>query len=310
MKNINCNLLVDQFIEMMVAERSLAINSVKGYESDLLALIQFLHTKQKTLLYATIEDLEAYVGELTKKRIASTSKARKVSVIREFYRFLQEDGYRKDFLGAKFKNPRPSKSLPKCLSVEEVSKLLDAAKNYSSNEYQQARDSCLFELMYATGMRVSEIVELPLTSVKGNPDTIIVKGKGSKERLIPISSIARNSIRQWLKQLKKHQKQSNKPNSTYLFPASRGNGHLSRVRAFTLIQAIGLSVGIPKSKLSPHVLRHSIATHWLTNGADLRVIQELLGHSEIGTTQIYTHVVDSHLKNTVFTKHPLAQETK
>jgi len=311
MKNIKCIQLIDLFIEMLIAERNAAANTVNEYRRDMRGLKQYLSSQNTSLLGATRDNITTYLSDLNSQKLSKSTQARKLSVIKEFYRFLQEDGFRSDYLGATIKSPRIPRSLPKCLSVEEITLLLDQAKNYGKNDYLKARNSCLFELMYATGMRVSEIVELPRNTVQGNPDAIIVKGKGSKERLVPISKVANRAIGNWLNQLEiKRQKETRKQESNYLFPSARGNGHLSRIRAFTLIQEIGQSVGISKAKLSPHVLRHSIATHWLTNGADLRVIQELLGHSEIGTTQIYTHVVDSHLKKTVLTKHPLAREAK
>ncbi len=311
MKSTCSDNLIDQFIEMLVAERALARNSAQAYFRDLKGLDHYLGENSTMLGEATTDDITNYLNHLGTQRLSKSSQARKLSVIRQFYRFLEAEGIRQDVPGDKLKSPQKDRSLPKCLSIEDMNRLLDGARKHGKNDYERARNSCLFELMYATGMRVSELVELPVVSVQGHPECIIVTGKGSKERLVPLSNTAKKAIEGWLRQLEKRQAAGKRKTSSsiYLFPSGRGHGHLSRVRAFTLIREIGQSIGMAPDQLSPHVLRHSFATHLLTNGADLRIIQELLGHAEIGTTEIYTHVVDEHLKNTVLQKHPLASKS-
>lgn len=313
MKNSIGELQISNFIEMLIAERSISRNTALAYTRDLVAFAKYLQKRKKELETAETEDITKYLNGLTKGLVSKSTQARKLSAIRQFYIFLHDEGITKDIPGQKLKSPKKQKLLPKNLTESEVNKILQASKSHGRNDYERARNLCIVELLYASGMRVTELVELPVSIVNGKPDFFLIKGKGSKERIVPLSRQAKMALQDWLEERnrKEIEKQKRKiPNSPFLFPSPKGNSHLSRVSVFNLMKELARSAGIPLEKVSPHTLRHTFATHLLTHGADLKVIQELLGHEGIGTTEIYTHVVDENLKNTVLTKHPLSKNPK
>jgi integrase/recombinase XerD len=209
----------------------------------------------------------------------------------------------------RIKGPGASKSLPQTLDIAEVDRLLDAARDTGRSHADQQRNRAMLELLYATGMRVSELVELPVAAARGDPAMILVRGKGGKERMVPLSPPAREALTEWLPARDRAQEltvKAGKPASRFLFPGTGASGHMTREYFYVLIKAIAVLAGVDPSKVTPHTLRHAFATHLLAGGADLRVIQTLLGHADLATTEIYTHVLDEHLKALVLTHHPLA----
>ncbi|MCF6272490.1 MAG: site-specific tyrosine recombinase XerD [Rhodobacteraceae bacterium] len=289
------------FLEAIQAERDAARNTVQSYGRDLADFAR--HTDIKT---ANAEDIRAYLLALEAEGLAATTRARRLSSIRQFFAFTFEEGLRKDNPATRIKGPKRKKTLPKTLSEGEVQILLDAAAKTGNTEPLKARNRCLFQLLYATGLRVSELVGLPLAAAGGDPRMILVRGKGGRERMVPLSPPARKALAGWLT-LRAAGLKDKARTSRYLFPAGRGDGHLSRVQFFRLVEQVAIAAGLPAGAISPHTLRHAFATHLLANGADLRAIQMLLGHADIATTEIYTHVLDERLKALVLEKHPLAK---
>ena len=302
---------IDAFVEVAHAERSAALNTCAAYRRDLEGFSKFL--SKRNLGFASVgkPDIESYLSELAGAGIAATSRARKLSAIRQMYRFAFEEGWRQDMPAQDVSHPKLPKSLPGTLSLDEVDAMLSAARSHGRTPSEASRNACILEMLYATGMRVSELVELPAASVRGNPQVMVVKGKGGKERMVPLSAPARAAISEWLAardEGEQDKRKKGKPLSKHLFPSARGAGHLTRVRAYTLIKEIAASAGVPPEKVTPHKFRHAVATHLLANGADLISIQTLLGHADVSTTEIYTHVVDERLKSLVLENHPLAKD--
>lgn len=313
MRNTLGDELINNFIEMLRAERSISINTTLAYSRDLMAFSKYLKKANKEFETADTDDIVKYLNTLARKKFSNSTQARKLSAIKQFFIFLHDEGVRPDIPGQKLKNPKKQPLLPKNLTEQEIEKLLEVSVNHGRNNFEKAKTLCIVELLYASGMRVSELIGLPLSIVKGDPDFIMIQGKGAKERIVPLSQQAKKALNLWLveRNLMEGKKQKKKlPKSSFLFPSARGNTHLSRVSVFNLMKELARSAGIPPEKVSPHTLRHTFATHLLTHGADLKVIQEFLGHEGIGTTEIYTHVVDDNLKNTVLTKHPLSKNPK
>lgn len=301
-------LALEPFIEMMQAERNATANTIEAYQRDLTELIFFLDKQCKSTLDEALQaDLQAFMRYQHKQGMAAATLSRKLSSLRQYYRFLVAEEVRNDDPTISLSFPRQAKTLPKYLSIEEVDHLLTAAQADESPE--GLRLVAFLETLYATGLRVSEIVSLELATVM-QPATsnqirefIIVMGKGRKERMVPLNQSSRTALANYI--AARHQFPNSKNN--YLFPSSAKQGYLTRQRLGQLLKQLAIESGLPPDKLSPHVLRHSFASHLLHCGADLRVIQELLGHSDISTTQIYTHVLNSRMKELVLTHHPLAQ---
>ena len=223
------------------------------------------------------------------------------------YRFAFEEGWREDNPAIQIKGPGRAKRLPKTLDIAEVDRLLDAARG---SKRDRLRNTCLMELLYATGMRVTELVSLPVSAARGNPKMILVRGKGGKERLVPMSPPARAALAAYLTErdtAENAARKNGKPPSVFLFPSHGKLGHLTRNRFFGLIKDFAVQGGVSPTKVTPHTLRHAFATHLLAGGADLRAIQMMLGHADVATTEIYTHVLDDHLKELVLEHHPLAK---
>ena len=232
-------------------------------------------------------------------------RARRLSAIRQFYRFAFLEGWREDDPAALIKGPKRS-ALPASLSEGDVDRLLEAAGQIGRTEAERLRDVCLMQLLYATGLRVSELVSLPIAAARGDPRMILVRGKGGRERMVPLSPPAREALAAWLAHLDRANEGPLRPRSPYLFPARGRRGHMTRERFFLLVKDLARFAGLEPRRISPHTLRHAFATHLLAHGADLRVIQTLLGHASIATTEIYTHVLEARLKELVLEKHPLA----
>ncbi len=294
------------FLEAIQAEHNAADNTLLAYHRDLGSFVDFLADNGRDLANATRQDIEQYLVSLARDGMAGATRARRLSSIRQIYRFAFEEGWRSDNPAAQVKGPKPGKQLPKTLSETEVDRLLEAAMTTGRTPLDRARNTCLMQLLYATGMRATELVSLPYAAVQGNPEMLLVKGKGGKERLVPLSAPAKLAIAAYLRTLSEQQQAlgAKKP-PTHLFPSRGKLGHLTRIRFYTLIKEIAVTAGIDPNRVTPHVLRHAFATHLLAHGADLRIIQMLLGHADIATTEIYTHVLDEKLRNLVLQNHPL-----
>lgn len=300
---------LESFIEMLRAERNAARNTVEAYERDLADFAGFLAQRGAELPTADAASIRAYLAKLHRAGMAPRTAARRLSAIRQFYRFLVGEGIRQDDPVAVIDSPRQGRSLPKLISEAEVGQLLDAARSLPAAD--GLRMTALLELLYATGLRVSELVALPVASVMRDQRVLVVRGKGGKERMIPLHESARAAINAWLAarsaELRKRKKGATSP---WLFPSHGDSGHLTRQRMGQLLKDLAITAGIDRRKVSPHVLRHAFATHLLDHGADLRSVQKMLGHADIATTQIYTHVADERLKTLVREHHPLARRTR
>jgi integrase/recombinase XerD len=301
--------LIEFFLNAQYAEYQLSENTILAYKHDLNNFMNFLIKEQGTLYTATQKDIENYMINLDQKGLAASTRSRKLSAIKGLYRFAYEEKLRLDNPSLKFHQPKLQKRLPVTLSENDVEALLNAAKNVGRSVSDKLRNQCLIEILYATGMRVSELVSLPATATKNNPNMLYIIGKGGKERLVPLSITAKNSLKDWLVEWEKISQETKKKTrieQRYLFPSSSKNGHLSRIRFYKLIKEIALMANLNPISISPHTLRHAFATHLLANGADLRAIQILLGHSDISSTEIYTHVLTKRLTDLVENHHPLA----
>jgi integrase/recombinase XerD len=291
---------LDTFLEMMAAERGASANTLAAYRRDLGDLAAHLAARGAALEAASVADLRAYLADLNRRGLLSRSAARRLSALRQFYRFLVAEDLRGDDPTQALDSPRLGKPLPKYLSQDEVEALLGAARARAGAAGLRA--VALLELLYAAGLRVSELVGLPASAVARDRRTLIVRGKGSKERMVPLGEPARAAIATWLTVREPR-------SSKWLFPGSGRSGHLTRSAFARLLVDLAAEAGISAAKVSPHVLRHSFASHLLAHGADLRSVQQMLGHADIATTQIYTHVLDDRLKSLVARHHPLAKKT-
>ena len=299
----------EAFLELLLAERGASPNTVAAYGRDLEDAARFLGGAESprpgVLDAASTEDLRAYLRHLEGRGMSARTAARRLSTLRQFYRFLYADGLRADDPSAILESPRQGRSLPKLLSEDDVAALLDAAATRDGPEGK--RLCALVELCYATGMRVTELVSLPLAAVQRDPEMLIVRGKGDKERMVPLSEPARKAVRAYLAV-----RDAFVPDGTsnpFLF-AGRGGKHLSRQRFFQLLKDLAATARLDPRRVSPHVLRHAFATHLLHHDADLRSVQQMLGHADISTTQIYTHVLDERMRRLVAEHHPLASRAR
>lgn len=295
---------IDAFLEMMAVERAAARNTLTAYRRDLEDASEFVRTRHRTLKDAPAEEIEAYFQALGERGLSPATAARRRSAVRQFYRFAVGEGWRSDDPSRRVEAPRRGRPLPKLLSRAEVERLIAAAAETGGPE--SLRLACMIEVLYAAGLRVSELVSLPLNAVARDPAYLIVKGKGDKERLAPLNEAARVAVRAWLvvrpALLPKGAKLS-----PWLFPSRGRSGRLTPARVTQLLDRTAAQAGIDPKRVSPHVLRHAFATHLLEGGADLRVVQKLLGHADIATTQIYTHVTSDRLREAVERAHPLAK---
>jgi len=303
--------VLELFLEMLVAERGAAKNTVEAYTRDLVSVSDFLsHKKLGALKSAQTEHLRAYFSHQKKEGVSERTVARRLSSLRQFYRFLLDEGLREDNPVDRIESPKQGRSLPKVMSEKEIESLLTFVRKEADEKGspEAMRLFLLIELLYATGLRVSELVGLPLAAVSRDPQLLLVKGKGDKERLVPVGSAARNALSRYLPLRVRFLKAGIE--SPWLFPSSGAEGRLTRQRFGQLLKEAASQAGLEPKKVSPHVLRHAFASHLLANGADLRIVQKMLGHADISTTQIYTHVLDSRLQKLVQEHHPLASRSK
>lgn len=325
--------IIEQFLDAISAEKGAAQNTLDSYRHDLHDVESFLSEKKSNITDASGDDLRKYMQYVFEQGLSAKTASRRLSSIRQIYRFMAAEGIRADNPALQLDSPRQGKSLPKYLSEAEVEILLQSAHSDSSPE--GLRLLAMLEIMYASGMRVTELVSLPLEVVSGKwsvgsaqesakrkakgknkdlgnatssqcqvPETLIIKGKGRKERMVILNNAARDALEKYLQIRGYFLKPKEK--SRFLFPSKSKEGYITRQRFFQLIKQLASDVGIDMEKVSPHIIRHSFASHLLHNGADLRALQELLGHSDISTTQIYTHVLNERMRALVKEKHPLA----
>lgn len=292
---------VEAFLEMMSIERGASANTLDAYRRDLNDLNGFLDRRGRAAIKATGDDVAAYLRNLADAGMATRTQARRLSCLRQFYAFAYAEGWRPDDPTSKLDAPRLGRVLPKLLSEDEVESLLTAAR--ALPDPHGTMMTCLLEILYGTGLRVSELIGLKLSAVARDPEMLVVLGKGSKERMVPLSDPARDAIKAWRKT---REGLLGKKPSRWLFPSHGRTGHLTRAGFARMLLRVGMLAGIDPRRLSPHVLRHAFATHLMAHGADLRVVQEMLGHADISTTEIYTHVLDEPKTRLVNQAHPLA----
>jgi len=309
---------IDSFLDMISAERGASSNTLSAYARDLEGFSDFAAGRGATLVSADSDAIRAYLSDLTKRGLSAATQSRKLSALRQFYQFLFADGLRGEDPSTSVQSPRMSRPLPKTMSENIVDRLLTHAEQNASSVCENAdnktkshaqrlralRVYAMLELLYSTGLRVSELVNLPANALRPDEPFAIVKGKGNKERLVPVSQKAKGAARNYLTSLNASQKQT----SLWLFPtAGKADKPMTRQHFARELKALATACGLAESQVSPHVLRHAFASHLLQNGADLRAVQQLLGHADISTTQIYTHVLEDRLTELVETAHPLSQ---
>ena len=309
---------VETFLEMMAAERGAAPATLDGYARDLSDFVGFLAARGVAADAARPADVADHMAELAARGLAASTQARHLSAIRQFHRFLYGEGFRSDDPTGTIDAPKKGRPLPKVLSEADVTRLIETAEREAAATDGEGREisaavrgrrlrlHALLETVYATGLRVSELVSLPASAVRGEAPFLTVRGKGSKERLVPLSSRARAAMSAHVAHLKAAGKWA--AGEKWLFPSWSASGHTTRQAFARDLKDLALRLGLPAAAVSPHVLRHAFASHILAHGADLRVVQQLLGHADISTTQIYTHVLDERLRDLVETHHPLAED--
>ncbi|HET6391107.1 site-specific tyrosine recombinase XerD [Hyphomicrobium sp.] len=294
------------FLAMLSAERGASANTIEAYAADLESFVGFLSDKGIAAPDAQSEDVQAYLGYLASQGQAPTSRARRLSAIKQYYRFLLAETLIADDPTAGLQGPKKQRALPKVLSIDEVDRLLTVSQQQCEGQegralFRALRFHCLLELLYATGMRVSELVGLPRSVLRGDKRVLTIKGKGGRERLVPLNATARAALDAFLAVAGRFD------NSEWLFPSRSALGHVTRQGFAQDLKSIAEAAGIAPDRVSPHVLRHAFASHLLDRGADLRAVQQLLGHADISTTEIYTHVLQERLKALVNAHHPLAR---
>jgi integrase/recombinase XerD len=296
------------FLDMLAAERGAARNTLDAYQRDIDDYLEFLGGRALDSVAA--DDIRAWLADISARGLKASSAARRLSAVRQFHRFLYTEGFSPGDPAAAIEGPRLGRPLPKVISVADVDRLIETARSACEREgltpaarLRALRMRSLIEMLYATGLRVSELIALPLSAATTRERFLVVRGKGDKDRLVPLNEPAREAARAWLGALR----DSGAADARWLFPADGESGHLTRQAFGRDLKVLAGAAGLPAS-LSPHVLRHAFASHLLQNGADLRVVQELLGHADIATTQIYTHVLDDRLKSMVRDLHPLGDE--
>lgn len=298
------------FLDAQAAELGAARNTLLAYGRDLMDAERWLAGRDHDFATARQTEIEGYLIHCDAQGLAKSTRARRLSALKQLFRFAFDEGWRTDNPAIQIASPGLDKRLPKILDAAEVEQLLVAARTYAKSAHERARDTCLMELLYATGMRVSELVGLPMSSARGDPQMLLILGKGGKERMVPLSTPARAAMTVWIKgrdETQAHTEAKGKPPSRFLFPSRGASGHLTRHWFYARIKALATFAGVSADKVTPHTLRHAFATHLLAGGADLRAIQTMLGHADIATTEIYTHVVDDRLTQLVLDHHPLTK---
>ncbi|WP_410217387.1 site-specific tyrosine recombinase XerD [Paracoccus sp. (in: a-proteobacteria)] len=304
---------ISAFLDAQAAEAGAARNTLLAYGRDLRDLSDWLSRRGQQLAALSRDQVEDYLAFCDAQGLSRATRARRLSAIRQFTRFALEEGWRQDDPAIRIAGPGRSKRLPKTLSREEIDALLAAAPRLGRSPQDKARNLCMIELLYATGMRVSELVTLPVAGCRGDPAVLVIRGKGNKDRLVPLGAPARAALRDWL--VLRDAAPQGSPlfrlltgrGARWLFPAPGAAGHLPRTSFSRLLHQIAVEAGIDPTRVTPHVIRHAFATHLLEGGADLRSIQMLLGHADLGTTEIYTHVLDQRMRDLVLNHHPLAR---
>jgi integrase/recombinase XerD len=309
--------LTNLFLDMLAAEQGAGNNTLDAYRRDLTDFSEFLRSSGQDFAGAQTQGLRDYLADLDARGFKSSSVARRLSAMRHLFRFLLNERIRSDDPAAILSGPKRGRGLPKVLTISDVDRLLVHAKALTTAPETSApqrlralRLYCLLEVLYATGLRVSELVSLPRTAARRDARMIVVRGKGNKERLVPLNAPSRQAMADYLAAIEalKTEKKKNAANSKWLFPSSGESGHLTRQHFARDLKELTAAAGLAPRLVSPHVLRHAFASHLLHNGADLRIVQTLLGHTDISTTQIYTHVVEERLKSLVRDLHPLAEK--
>ena len=301
--------LLDLFLDMLAAERGAAVNTLAAYRRDLDDFAADLATAGKSVAQADSDAIRAHLGRLTRRGFKPSSLARRLSAVRQLFRFLHAEGHRRDNPAAVLEGPKRGQTIPKILSIAEVDSLLAAARGAMAageempvaERLRAARLNCLLEVLYATGLRVSELVALPASAARRNERMLIVRGKGDRERMVPLNDAAKRAMTDYRAVLS----EAARGESKWLFPSFGASGHITRQHFARELKELAAATGLRPSRVSPHVLRHAFASHLLQNGADLRSVQTLLGHADISTTQIYTHVLEERLKSLVRDLHPL-----
>ncbi len=302
---------IEMFLEMMVAERGASENTVSAYRGDLEEFSLFLHRRGRRIEGSDTENIREYLSQLRQTKKSISTQSRRLSVLRQFYSFLLAEAFRFDDPMQRIDGPGLGQSLPKYLGEEEVERLIITAR--TGEGIYALRATALLEILYATGLRVSELVSLRTSNISRDGQMLTIRGKGGAERMVPLSQPAREAVNAYYdaraaeKIAGKPTKMSSATTSPFLFPSRAKNGHLTRDGFSKILKKIAGMAGLDPSRVSPHVLRHSFASHLLAHGADLRSLQQMLGHADISTTQIYTHVLDQRLKSLVTRSHPLAQ---
>ncbi|KAE9628569.1 site-specific tyrosine recombinase XerD [Parasedimentitalea maritima] len=301
---------ISTFLDAQAAELGASRNTLLAYGRDLKDFAAWMERTNIDIATTTREDIEAYLIDCDAQGLAKSTRARRLSAVKQIYRFAFEEGWRSDNPAVQIRGPGREKRLPKTLEVIEVDRLLNAARQTGRTQSDRLRNTCLMELLYATGMRVTELVSLPVSAARGDPRMLLISGKGGKERMVPLSPPAREALAAWLidrDDTNDERTSKGQASSPFLFPSRGKAGHFTRHWFYQLIKELAVTGSIAPEKVTPHTLRHAFATHLLANGADLRAIQTLLGHSDIATTEIYTHVLDARLSELVLQHHPLAQ---
>jgi integrase/recombinase XerD len=307
--------LINLFLDMLAAEQGAGENTLEAYRRDLTDFSEFLAPHKQTFVGVETQSLRDYLADLDTRGFKSSSVARRLSAIRHLFRFLLNERIRSDDPAAILSGPKRGRGLPKVLSIADVDRMLTRAKQLAQagdaspqQRLRAIRHYCLLEVLYATGLRVSELVALPRSAARQDARMIVVRGKGNKERLVPLNEASRQAMADYLAAIEalKPEKKKNAAASKWLFPSFGESGHLTRQHFARDLKELAAAAGLAPRLVSPHVLRHAFASHLLHNGADLRIVQTLLGHTDISTTQIYTHVVEERLKSLVRDLHPLA----
>ncbi len=292
---------ISTFLESLLSERNSQINTAEAYKVDLLQFQSFM--RDVAIWKASIRDIENFLLLKSQNGCSKATLRRKLSSIKQYLSFAKSENWIEINPASKITGPKRQRTLPKVLSEMEIEKLIMASYSFGKSKFEMSRNAAMLELLYCTGIRVTELVSLLAKPFSINPQFVLIKGKGAKERIVPISNQAKKAVENWLTQKKTR---SSSKSSKFLFPAKTKSGHISREVFFRLIKKIALYAGLSASEISPHTVRHAFATHLLNNGADLRVIQSILGHSDLSTTEIYTHLAGSELKKLVELNHPLS----
>ncbi|USG62116.1 site-specific tyrosine recombinase XerD [Sneathiella marina] len=294
--------LIEGFLEMLMTERGAAANTIDSYRRDMEEFNRFVTKKGSDLTSCSPSDIQDYLKSLDAAGLMNSTQARRLSAIKQFFSYMLGDDFRKDDPSLNIDSPRSQRRLPKYLSEEEVNRLLAVTEGA---EPEKLRMASLLQLLYATGLRATELVTLPYPALRDQDRFLIIRGKGNKERLVPVNQSAKAALQNYL-EIRQSFLPEEETHSKWLYPSRGESGHLTRQRFGQLLKALAFDANIDPKKVSPHVLRHAFASHLLANGADLRSLQKMLGHSDISTTQIYTHVLQKRLREVVTTHHPLA----